>query len=294
MRWLVVLLLLGGGAGAAEYGADDWRKSQQFLVEGAQLLRRGDNARALARFNSAKQLAPNNSECYYWCGLTYAEQASYAPAAQFAEQATIIAPHSAKAWLLWGQSLMYLGKFPEAKNKLETAYRLDRNNYLTAFNWGRYYFHAPDDRNLNLALDYFRQARESRRDYTPAIFYIGLCQYEKQMFTLASVTLREVLQADPQNAAAHYWLGMIYRHENQSERALDELTQAVRLDPNNYEAHLQIAHIILFDQTTSANNKERFWYHLQKYLDNAPPDHNWRENAEELFARRQRRVSGGQ
>lgn len=266
---------------------DDIVKTQQYLCEGAQILLEHDFPRALSRFNSAMKLSPGNPEGYYWAALTYSEMQNHAAAEQRAGQAVAIDPQLANAWLLWGQELLHLGRYPEAKEKLDEAYRLDQNNYMVNFIRGLYFFHGADAEkaDYSAALECFRRARALRPGYLPAAYYMALCQMNKKMYALASVTLRDVVKAAPRNAEARYRLGYVLRLENQTEKALQEFSVAVRLNPQHFESHLQLAHIYL----TENHNKDRFWYHLKEYLKYAPADHVWRTRAEELVAVSQRK-----
>ncbi|MBP5232725.1 MAG: tetratricopeptide repeat protein [Planctomycetes bacterium] len=282
--------LLLAPAGAAEPGAEDVIKTQEYLCEGAQILVEKDYARALSRFNSAIKLSPGNPEGYYWAALTYSEMQNFGAAEQRASQAVAIDPKMANAWLLWGQQLLFLGKFAEAREKLEEADRLAPNNFTTQFVLGLYYFHNDKEGkpDYTAALKHFSRARDLNPRYLPAIYYMALCQMEKGMHALAEDTLRNVIKAAPRNTDAHYRLGAAYRMDNQTEKALQEFITTVRLDPRHYESHLQLAHIYL----TENPNKDRFWYHLKEYLKYAPADHVWRNRAEELVARSQRPRQG--
>lgn len=277
---LIFLLLIFRAYALSEADA---QKCGEFLHEGAQLLQNGNYPQALARFKSALKIAPENPECYYWIGLTYAESQNYATAAQQAEQAVSLNTKLGKAWLLWGQSLMYMGKYPEAKEKLETAYRLEEHNYLAAFNLGRCYYHGFDEKHLNIALEYFRRARDLNKNYLPAVYYLALCQLAQKMYTLAAVTFRDVLLVEPKNIAARYHLGMTYRLDNQVEKAVREFLEVAKAAPDHYDAHLQLAHIFLIDLP----NRERFLYHLKEFLETAPQDHEWYARAGDLWTRSQ-------
>lgn len=284
--WLLCLIcLLGlvcGAATAAEsLSPDDDFQMRKFLYEGAEFLANNETARALARFNSAKKLSPENPECYYWIALAYSDLQNYGVAARNAETAVSLSPNLAKAWLLWGQSLFYENKYDLAREKLEKAFRLEPNNYLAAFNLGRCFYYGFNGEKKSQALRFFQHAWELNEDFVAARYYTGCIQLEQEQYPLAIVSLRWVVTRDPRNVDAHYRLGLAYRKDNHIAQAEKEFLEALAIDPNNFESHLQLGHIYLIEKPS----REKALEHFNEFLRLAPADHAWRQRIEDLLRR---------
>ena len=248
-------------------------KARTYLWEGANFLVKGETAKALARFKGAQKIMPENPECYYWIGLTHSELQDYGLAVKNARAATSLQPNLAKAWLLLGQSLLYMNKYTEARDALDKANRLEPINYLINFNLGRCYYYGFDGKRKDLALKYFRKTIDLNKNFLPALYYLGLCRYDLGIPELARVSFREVVRRDPKNADARYRLGMVYRKSNETERAIKEFQEVLVINPEHYEAHLQLGHIYLFDKP----KPEGFLRHFKKFIEHAPDKHPWRK-----------------
>ncbi len=288
MRLLAVILLLfsccsGLTISAEKLSPEDEFKARNFIYEGADFLARNQTARALARFTSAKKIDPENPEVYYWLGLTYSDLQNYGVAAKNAETAVTLNPQMVKGWMLWGQCLLFQNKYDDAKDKLERAFRLDPNNYLAAFNLGRCFYYGFKGEQKSLALKFFQRAWELNEDFVPARYYAGCIQLESGMLPLAIVSLRWVITREPRNTEAHYRLGLAYRKDNHITKAENEFSEALALNPNHYESHLQLGHIYLIEKPS----REKAIKHFNEFLRLAPQDHPWRERINSLLERDQ-------
>ncbi len=290
LRGLVCLLAvflgvvaLPGARAADTLSPDDDYQMRKFIYEGSELLATGDTARALARFNSAMKLAPENPDCYYWRALAYCDLQNFGMAEKNAETAVGLNANQARNWLLWGQALLYEGKYEDATQKLEKAFRLEPNNYIAAYNLGRCYFHGFPDNNqrLNIATRYFKKTTELNDEFVPARYYLGCIYLESGQLQLAQTLLNWVIVRDPQNVDAHYRLALAFRRDNHIAQAEKEFMETLSLDPNHYESNLQLGHIYLIDKPS----REKALQHFNAFLQLAPDKHPWRERIEDLLKR---------
>lgn len=273
---LIFLLIISAtlsSVKSAELSKETQHKVKQILYEGAGFLAAKDTPKALARFKSALKLNPENPECFYWIGLAYSDLNNYGQAAKEAKAAISLNPRMSKAWLLWGQSLLFDGKYEEAEEKLQKALRFNRRNYITAFNLGRCYYYGFEGKKKMDALNYFKLARELNPNFITARYYEGLCYLDENMLQLAITSFRIVLQANPQNTDTLIRLGMAYRKNGHIARAEREFTLALQTDPENYEAHLQLGHIYFIEKP----NRQKALYHFNKFLRFSPEEHPWRK-----------------
>lgn len=280
--WMSIGILIGAGAPgllAAEGEADIEFRYRTLIREGAEFLKQENTdeslARALARFNSALTLKSDSAEARYWIALVYSQMENYGQAAQQAEHAVLLDKRMVEAWLLWGQCLLREGKYEEAVEKLQTAFRLAPRNSLAAFNLGlaHYYMHPRTQKSLRDAHDFFRRALELNPRYNPARLMLGICQLEIGMHTLAIVTLLHVTEEEPDNLDAHFHLGVAYRKENRFDEAEQAFRRVLQLDSLHVESHLQLGHLYLEDKP----NRQRAIQHLRLFVHAAPDSHAWKE-----------------
>ncbi len=246
-------------------------KVDNFIYEGSRLLAKNEKARALARFKSALKLDPENAACYFWIGLSYSDLQNYGIAAKNAEAAVSLDPKLSDAWLLWGQSLMYEEKYADAVQKLAKAFRLNPDNYLAAYNIGRCYYYGFEGKKKVLARKFFRKAWELNDKFVPSRYYQGLCELDENLLPLAVVSFNWVIENDPNNIPARFDLAATYRKDSHVDRAEKELLNILAINPELYEAHLQLGHIYMIDKPS----RKKALYHLNRFVELAPTDHEW-------------------
>ena len=81
---------------------------------------------------------------------------------------------------------------------------------------------------------------------TDALVYKGQIQIRQNHPDAAVDTLQSALQNDPDNAVAHYQLGLAFDHKHDAARAEAEWRKAVRLNPDLPEAQSALATVELF------------------------------------------------
>lgn len=293
--WTVLCLLCAVTA----CGADAQSPDEQYylnLREGVALLKQKNHARAMARFKFAKKFRPESSEIYYWIGLTFSEMANYRSALTFAEKATVLNPEDADGWLLWGQCLLYLQQWKEAKVKLDRAHRLAPKHPLVVFNIGRCYYHGLD--NKAMALDFFRKVLKLPKHpkvsnqkalQTQTLMYAGCCYQAKDLPQAAIRVFQQALKLDPGLTEAYFRLGIAYRSTGKSADALKMFQETVQRNPDHYEAHLQLGHIYLMDLP----DPELSRIHLERFYKKAPRDHAWRERVYNYYAEQAKKAKEG-
>ena len=280
---LFIILILGATLGkpavAARLDPQMQYKLDNYLYEGATLLAGAEKARALARFKSALKLDPENARCYYWIGLAYSDLKNYGIASKNAEAAVSLDPKMSDAWLLWGQSLMYEKKYLEAVQKLAKAFRLNPESYLAAYNIGRCYYYGFDGKKKVLARKFFRKAWELNEKFLPARYYQGLCELDEMLLPLAIVSFKWVIDNDSHNIPARYDLAVALRKDNHVDRAEKVLLDILEIDSEQYDAHLQLGHIYMIDKPS----RKKALYHLNRFVELAPADHEWLEKVKSLL-----------
>ncbi len=84
---------------------------------------------------------------------------------------------------------------------------------------------------IDAAESSYRQALEIAPDLTSARYNLALLLEQRQQYRDARQELAKVVEAEPDNAWAHYQLGVVYAAQGSERRAIDEYATAFRLDP---------------------------------------------------------------
>ncbi len=108
----------------------------------------------------------------------------------------------------------------------------------------------------------FRRALQEQPSYPLALLNLGKLNYGQKNYDAAIATLSQLVGAHPEAAEAHRFLGESYLRVKKGSKAVPELEEAARLDPENQaEAHLSLA--ALYD---AANLKDRAAAEYEKFL----------------------------
>jgi tetratricopeptide (TPR) repeat protein len=90
--------------------------------------------------------------------------------------------------------------------------------------------------DLDAALDRYQQALQLDPHNTALAIRLGQIYASKRDITNAVGVLESCLRSNPKDAEVPYWLGFVYRTDNQNEKAAEAFRQALKLDPINLGA----------------------------------------------------------
>ena len=97
---------------------------------------------------------------------------------------------------------------------------------------------------------------KAKPDDQDAQIYKGEIEIRSGKASDAVNTLQAVLKNDPDNAVAHYQLGLAFEQLGNTTRAEAEWRDAVRLSPDNVEAHRALAGVAIHRSDASALAQE--------------------------------------
>lgn len=163
----------------------------------------GKTAAAIAAFEKARQADPGMVEAYNLEGAILFESGDAARAEPLLREAVRVQPNFAPPHNNLGNLLAETGRFPEAQYHFEAALRY-QDNYIGA----RY--------NYALALN-----RVHRLDD-------------------AQAQIEAILKSDPASAEAHEFLGNLFKAKGETDRAILEYREAVKLAPDFDRANLDL------------------------------------------------------
>ncbi len=131
------------------------------------------------------------------------------------------------------------------------------------------------------AVEFLQRFIDLRGEDTETLNVLGIEQYLNEDHDGAIATLDRVLQLDPENARAHFGIGMaLSDHLQNQERAVDHLTRAVVLDDSNPTAHYMLGRVLM-----SVGELERALPELERAVELSPQMSDAHYRLAQLYAR---------
>src|SRR5947207_5729756 len=111
------------------------------------------------------------------------------------------------------------------------------------------------------------ESRFSRGAEAEILFQQALLQYTRsKQFPEAEANFRKVIEADPADAEAYYYLGLVQVDEGSYANAIENFNQSLRLDPTRQEVRAARA---------TANIRAGKYDAAREDLDRLAPDPRW-------------------
>lgn len=132
----------------------------------------------------------------------------------------------------------YRQNYIKAGHDFETALKLDPSYSTAALYAGRVYNALYEDQK---ALQFFREAISIDPDYMEARASYAAALLDSGQMTEAVRQLNVVTQRNPKDGMAWYLLSQAYAREGDYADGITSAEQAVKLTPNNAEAHFWLA-----------------------------------------------------
>jgi len=144
-------------------------------------------------------------------------------------------PKSAYGWFVFGDVLLEIARYDEAKIALEKAIkRCKPNNLALPYESMGHLYKAKG--NNRTAEKWYRKALEIRPNNPYILVFIGAALAKQGKFTQAKKFHRKAIKvAGPEADEAYYNLGLILRAEEKYNDARKAFEEAIKLDPNYKE-----------------------------------------------------------
>ena len=219
LAWLMMLVwgLLGLGwlvpLSGRELIGDP--RAKQLVEEGRQLaLKKHDWQGALAKFQRAHQILPQNGIILYFIGKCYNRMKEYAKAWKYLQQAENHPPFYAYLYFEAAIALVRLGRWEEAKEYAEKFLMSERNpRYLAS---GQKLWSI-----IQKQLARQVKAKEAQDE--------GIRLYRAGKYDQAYQAFRKADQLAPRNGHLHYLMGLCLLQLDQPREALQELYKSKEL-----------------------------------------------------------------
>ena len=155
-----------------------------------------------------------------------------------ATKAVDLDPKSSEAHRLAGDAAAAVGQDSEAEREYTAATVLDSANAKAEFGLARL---SEKQKKWNTAASHYRRSLELNSKSVPAALGLGRSMDELKDRTQARVAYGRAIEIDPASAEARNDFGVFLYHSDETERAIEELIEAVRLANSRAVFHENLA-----------------------------------------------------
>lgn len=164
--------------------------------------------------------------CLVYAGSTFARNDIWLSELNFWKSVTDKFPESSVAQSSLGGVYMKEGNTQQALVHIDKATQIDANNYKAWYNKGVLLLRTSDTKG---ALEALNRAI-AINDYSKALFTRALLYQQTERCNQAIADIQKVLEAEPDNARAHYIYGDCQEQQGNIRFALQEYNKAIELD----------------------------------------------------------------
>jgi Flp pilus assembly protein TadD len=269
----LLLAALGSGPSILRGGA---RPALERIQQLESLAKANDWKQAASLAAQWTQDEPEEPRAFYWLGIAMWQQERRVESIQALRKAELRGFSTAEFHLTLGRAYYAIHQFSLFRQQMQKAAVLGPNDPQPHFQLGRYFDSVVGD--YQQALGHYRKAAELAPRDGELLYHVGFCQemlgqreearatyqsssqlVEEQAATfswpyqrMAQLSLsedaegaidwaRRAVAAEPGRAVNHYVMAKAYLRNNQPRNAVEELLEAVRLDPKDPSARYLLA-----------------------------------------------------
>ena len=164
-----------------------------------------------------------------------------------------------------GRQYFEEGRLTDALAQYKAAIQTDSKNYLAEHEMGKLY---EAQKKWRIALEHYRKAIELKGTFVEAYVAISKIHIHYFNFKDALLYLEQVKAIEPRSALIYTVSGDFYRQKGDKAKAVAEYRKATELDPDNFEAHFELASLYL-EQKEYKKSEEFFFSALRIKPDEA-------------------------
>lgn len=219
---------------------DNESRSSLHNLRGIDLAERGWLDEAINEFKSAINSAPNLAQGYDNLATVYADKGELLDALRSYTKALTLEPENPIALHNLGCFLSNHGNQLAAKC-FKNAFKLEPDLYEARFNLGLCL--AAEDKHEQAVVEFENALTQNEQDQE-ARFHLALSLIALGKHPRAIKELRKVVKEDKKHEQAWSYLGFSYQEQGFLEEAVQALTNAIMLNPNNTDALLSLAALL--------------------------------------------------
>ncbi|QDL10263.1 hypothetical protein DP114_22295 [Brasilonema sennae CENA114] len=204
------------------------RRTEALISSGGAKKNRKDYQGAIADYNQALLINPNNPDAYYGRGLAYYYLKKYQAALEDVNKLLQLSPKNAFAYVVRGCIRTLLGDKQAALTDFNQALQLDPK-HVNAYNNRGVIRQELGDKQAALAD--FNQAIQLDPKLALAYTNRGDIRYDLGDKQAALADYNQAIQLDPKDANAYITRGKFRYESGDKQAALADYNQAIQLDP---------------------------------------------------------------
>ncbi len=198
-------------------------------ISGDKLYQEGDVDNAIAEFEKALLIDPQNVNVSNSLGVCFSSKGEHQKALNEFNKAMVLAPDDVMAPYNAGLAYLMMGEKQNAMDMFLKAHALDENQFEVVIQTGRLYLEI---KNLELARKYLEKAVEMDEESGPAHRFLGECYSELNMLTEAVQAYSKAVKLNANDAYSLSALACLYaRQKINQEIAIVFARQSVDLSP---------------------------------------------------------------
>jgi len=206
------------------------QEANRLFVQGGQLFKQGQWAKASESFQHAINKNPQNAEYYFWLGYSLSNERKLEEAEEAFRAAVDLLPDNARFNEMLGYTLLYQQKFKEAETSFRASLRFAQGNASLYCGLG----HALYWQQKRVeAMDAFKEGiRQSNTDIECQHF-LGHAYLEVSKWKEAEILFRQLIKSLPTKAEFHDHLGDALAWQAKWKEAEAAYREASKLEPGN-------------------------------------------------------------
>lgn len=136
--------------------------------------------------------------------------------------------------LAWAASLFACGCADKAFEQLQQAHAQHPNDSRVLFGLGYYYERSCQ---LESAIDYYAQSATAKPYLRHARQRLAAIQLQDNHYDGAIEEYEQLLQEHPEDVSIYLFLGQMYLHIQDYQKAIESFERAITIEPDNFELH---------------------------------------------------------
>ncbi|MCU1238017.1 MAG: Tetratricopeptide 2 repeat protein [Candidatus Solibacter sp.] len=206
------------------------------LAMGNTAVRAGKYDFAIQTFNRVlgqMEKGKAQGDLYLRLGETYRRKGDLSGAVQALQKAREILPDNIVVLSTLALVLDAAGRKPEARQVYEATLKLDPNNGVALNNLA--FLLAETGGDLDFALTQAQRAKQLMPQLFEISDTLGWIYLKKQMTDSAIDVFKDLVTKQPNHSTYHFHLGMAYSQKGEKSKALDQLKEALKYNPQKDE-----------------------------------------------------------
>jgi tetratricopeptide (TPR) repeat protein/thioredoxin-related protein len=211
---------------------------QQMFAKAGQLLKDKRYDLAVAAFERATEVDPENRVAYYWCGTAYELMQKYDKAVEQFELAIKHGQNTASVYRELGLAYDNIGKFDRAVDAFTNDIKLYPQDGEAFMGRGVAYAHME---RYDFAVKDFDQSIKLGGPSAPKLFVRAMAYAQLKDFNHAMADFDEIIKLQPDIASNYGARACLALQAKQIDRALADATKACEMDRQNAQNHVELS-----------------------------------------------------